>query len=300
MHYFKRITALLAVTALAIGLIGCSPKEDKNETGQMEKLTLGLMPAVDAAPIFLAQEKGYFKDLGLEVATQVFTNAQDRQSALQSGEIDGAITDVIALVNNVDNGFPLKITTSTDGMFPFLTNTDFEGKKDLKAGMMEVSVTNYITDRALAGKYNIEKVYINDIPGRLEMVGKKALDLAVIPEPMASQGQLNGLKKVIVPTGDSFSPDALVFTQKALDQKEEALSKFHKAYNQAVEEINKDDKEAREILIEKLGLNPETKDLIEMTVYNLALVPDEAYIQAVIAWNKEVLGKEIEVNTRIL
>lgn len=225
----------------------------------------------------------------------MFTNPQNRQSALQSGEIDGAITDVIALVNNVDNGFLMKVTTNTDGVFPFLTNTDFEDKDSLKVGMMEVSVTNYISDKALADKYDMEKVYITDIPARLEMIGKGTLDLAVIPEPMASQGELNGLRKVLIPTGDQFSPDVLVFTQKAIDEKESALSKFHEGYNKAVAEINKDNTKAVVLLVEKLGLNEAIKEKVIMPEYKPVTVPDEAFMNAIKEWNKNVLGKEIDV-----
>src|SRR4051812_47297227 len=99
-------------------------KEDENVI-----LKVGVMPAVDSAPIFLAEEKGYFEELGLDAEIQVYTNAMNRQSALQSGELDGAMTDVIALVNNVENGFDIKVTTSTDGSFPFLIN--YEGKGTL-------------------------------------------------------------------------------------------------------------------------------------------------------------------------
>ena len=37
----------------------------------------------------------------------------NRQTALRSGGLDGVMTDVIALINNVQNGFNIKVTTST-------------------------------------------------------------------------------------------------------------------------------------------------------------------------------------------
>lgn len=249
------------------------------------------MPAVDAAPLFLAQEADYFEELGLDVDIQVFTNAQDRQSALQSASIDGAITDMVALILNVNNGFDIRATTSTDGMFPFLTNTDYESKSDLNVGMMEVSVTNYISDRALGDQYQIEKVYINDIPGRLEMVAKGTLDMAVIPEPMASQGELNGLTKLVIPTGDEFSPDVLVFTGKALSEKEASIAKLHEAYNKAVEALNAEPDKARALLVEKLGLNEAIQDMILLPEYREALVPSQDYVASIMQWNSDVLGQ---------
>jgi len=137
-------------------------------------LKIGVMPAVDSAPILLAAQEGYFSELGLNVEVQIYTNAMNRQSALQSGGLDGAMTDVIALINNVENGFDIKVTTSTDGMFPFLMKGDLSGRKEITAGMMEVSVTNYLSDRMLSGQFTLKKVYINEIAVRLDITPRSA------------------------------------------------------------------------------------------------------------------------------
>lgn len=291
----NKLFAVLLATMMTF-TTGCGLKNTTPETSNENlSLKIGVMPAVDSAPIFLADKKGYFQELGLDVDVQVYTNAMNRQSALQSGELDGAMTDVIALVNNVENGFDIKVTTSTDGVFPFLIKKDFEEKKDIKAGMMEVSVTNYLSDRSLGDKYNIEKVYINEIPARLEMISKGTLDMAVIPEPMASQGELNGLTKKLIENNDEFSPDIMVFMGKAIKNNEKAIKLFHEAYNKAVEEITRNDSEAREVLIEKLNLNPEIKDKIIMPKYNKARVPSEEYLQKIMDWNEKVLKKKINL-----
>lgn len=287
---------LLIMFTVAALFTGCSPKASSAQgpDGSMS-LRVGIMPAVDSAPILLADKKGYFEKLGLKMDIQVYTNAMNRQSALQSGELDGAMTDVIALVNNVGNGFDIKVTTCTDGVFPFLMKKGFVEKKDIKAGMMEVSVTNYLTDRFLSDRYNVEKVYIDEIPARLEMVAKGALDMAVVPEPMASQGELNGLTKKLIGNTDEFSPDVMVFTGKAIKDKENAIKLFHEAYNQAVDEIGRDDAGARDILIEALKLKPEVKDKIILPEYNKARVPSKEYLQGILDWNEKVLGIKLDV-----
>ena len=291
----KSLFTVLLVVILALS-VSCSPKNTGTETAKENMyLKVGVMPAVDSAPIFTANKKGYFAELGLNVELQIYTSAMNRQSALQSGELDGAMTDVIALINNIQNGFDIKVTTSTDGVFPFLIKKGFTEKKDIKAGMMEVSVTNYLSDRSLGDKYNVEKVYINEIPARLEMVGKGTLDMAVVPEPMASQGELNGLTKKLIVNNDPYSPDVMVFTGKAIKEKEIALELFHKAYNKAVDKIAKDGTEARELLIETLKLKPEIKDKIILPKYNKARVPSEEYLQSIMDWNEKVLKKKIDL-----
>ena len=293
MTFKKTLLALISALVLTLA-IGCSNISSEDKASEKLTLKVGVMPAVDSAPIFLAAEKGYFDELGIDVEVQIYNNAMNRQSALQSGELDGAMTDVIALVNNVENGFDIKITTSTDGVFPFLINKDYDGSKDVTVGMMEVSVSNYLADISLEG-YNVEKIYINEIPARLEMVGKGALDMAVIPEPMASKGEMNGLIKKVIENTDEFSPDIMVFTSSAIAEKEEAIKKFHKAYNKAVEVINKDNSLARDILISKLELGAEIKDNIILPTYNKARVPSEAYLKGIMEWNEKVLGKKVSL-----
>ncbi len=300
MSNFKKL-ALFMLIASMVWLIGCTSKDANNAQGEEESiekylsLKIGVMPAVDSAPIFLADKNGYFEELGLNVDVQVYTNAMNRQSALQSGELDGAMTDVIALVNNVQNGFDIKVTTSTDGSFPILVKKDFNEQKDVKVGLMEVSVVNYLSDEFLNEEYNVEKVFINEIPARLEMINQGQIDMAVLPEPIASQGELMGLEKRIYGSKDDFSPEIMVFTGSSIKNKEQAIKLFHEAYNKAVEEIHKDESIARDVLVEQLKLNPEVRDKITLPKYNMARVPSQEYIEKIMKWNEKVLNKKLDL-----
>lgn len=288
----KKIIFIIVSFILIIGLLtGCS-QQNKEEN---LSLKVGIMPAVDAAPIILADEKGYFEELGLEIDIQVYRNANNRQSALQSGELDGTMTDLIAFINNVQNGFDIKITTSTDGSFPFLLKKDFKEKEEIKIGMMEVSVSNFLSEEFLADKYKMYKLFIPAIPSRLEMIVAGKMDMAIIPEPMASMGQLRGLKKRVYQNQDDYMPEAMVFTDTAIKEKRKAIKLFHQAYDKAVKDIQKNDSQARDVLIERLELNPEIKDMIIMPEYHLSRVPDQQYMDKIVKWIEEVQGKEINL-----
>lgn len=290
---------LLLVALLAFILSGCSAGEPVKKEDL--SLKVGLMPAVDAAPVLLAEKKGYFKDLGLDINLEIYNNAQDRQSALQAQTIDGAITDLIAVATNVNGGFDIKATTMTNGMFPVLSKKGSEDKKDIKVGMMEVSVSNFLIDEWLGDKYNIEKVYINEIPARLAAIGSGQLDMGLFPEPVATMGELSGLEKKIYEPEDGICPDVIVFTGKALKEKEKAIKLFHEAYNTAVDDINKNQQEARDILMEKIpNLKPEVKDKMVLPVYTKASLPDDQYIGKIISWTAKVLKKDLTVKAEDL
>ena len=288
---------LLFIMLFSVGCSGNSAPAQEVQAGEPKNLSLkvGLMPAVDSAPMFIAEKEGYFKELGLDVELIVFNSGQDRQSALQTNAIDGAMTDLIAVATNVNGGFDIKATTTTSGVFPVLVKAGYEEKKDIKVAMMEVSVTNFLIDEWLGDKYNIEKVFINEIPARLEMIKSGKADMGLFPEPMASMGALGGLEKRIFDPKDGYCPDVMAFTGKALAEKAEAIELFHQAYDKAVEDINKDENKAREILIEKLNLKPEIKESIALPEFSKTSLPDAAYLEKIIGWVENVLKKDMQV-----
>ncbi|WP_300381612.1 ABC transporter substrate-binding protein [Clostridium sp.] len=296
----KKITSILLIT-LSTVIIGCSNNEKNLKVEESNTIKIGLMPAVDTAPILIAEKNGYFEEEGIKVEIEIYNNAQNRQSALQSYQIDAAMTDFIALATNVDSGFDIKATTMTDGTFPVLSKAGAIEKKDIKVGVMEVSVINYLVDMWLSDKYNIEKVFITEIPARLAAISTGEVDMGLFPEPVASNGELQGLTKTLYGLEEEYSTDCLVFTGKSIEEKPNTIKAFHKAYNKAVEELNSNQDLAREILIEKIpNINPKVKDKIVIPTYKKASLPSDEYIENIIEWTEKTLNKGLSVDSKIL
>lgn len=283
----KFITLILFI--LTILSVSCSKE-------QTQSLKIGLMPAVDIAPILLAEKNGYFEELGLDVDLQIYTNAQNRQTALQTNEIDGAMTDIVALITNNAEGFKLKGVLSTDGMFPLLVNPKHIDDKDIKVGMMEISVSNYLVEKYLNNEYNYKKVYINAIPTRLEAIATADIQRGLIPEPIASIGEMNGLIKVIYEGIPSESLDIMAFTDKAISEKSKSIKLFIEAYEKAVSELQKDSSLARDVLMESLNtLPPQIKDSITLPTYNNPTLPTDKFIVELVLWTSNLVGKEYQI-----
>jgi NitT/TauT family transport system substrate-binding protein len=164
----RRIAALVTgLLVLIYGISAMGSGEGDNPGEDNLQLSVGLMPAVDGAPVYLAAERGYFADEGLDLEIVLFTSGQDRQSALQTGAVDGAMSDLVALAVNNDAGFDIKAVTLTDGVFPILATPGAADAPMLSLGTMEVSVTNFLVDVWLSERCELEKVWINAIPARL-------------------------------------------------------------------------------------------------------------------------------------
>ena len=189
----------------------------------------------------------------------------------------------------------------TNGVFPVLMKEGSENKQKIKVGMMEVSVTNFLIDEWLSDKYEIEKIYINEIPARLAAIGSGELDMGLFPEPVASMGELSGLTKKVYEPEAGYCPDVAVFTGQSMKEKNKAIIKFHQAYNKAIDVIRKDPAQARDILMEKIpNIKPEIKDKILLPEYTKASLPNTEYIEKVIKWTSGVVKKELAVKAEDL
>ena len=302
--FFKQIALMAALTVM---LVGCGNKASEQnpeitpetsattEVKDLGTLRIGVMSAADSAPILLAQENGYFEELGLTVDLEIFTNGATKQSSIQAGELDGAMVSMIQFLNNKAAGLDAVMTTSTDGMFPIVLSPSFEEKQDVKVGLMEVSVVNYLADQYLTD-YNVEKVFINEMPVRMQMLMAGELDMAVLPEPMASTAQLKGLEKRTYGNHDDFTPNAMIFTNEIISSNEAAVAAFHEAYNKAVEEIVANKEVAKDILIKKLELDEKVKDLMVLPTYHTTRIPTEDFIEDVRLWTETLQGKPLAVN----
>lgn len=292
----KNIKKLLAGAVLIVvataSLVSCTGSDAK--TVEETKIRLGVMSASDSAPILLAMEKGYFENEGVDLDLEIFTNGATKQSSIQAGELDGAMLSMIQFLNNAKAGMDAKITTTTDGMFPIVLSKDYHEKNDVKVGLMEVSVTNFLADQYLKD-YSMEKVFINEMPVRMQMLMENKLDMAVLPEPLASNAQLKGLEKRVYGNPDDFTPNAIVFEEDFIENNKKAVEGFHKAYNKAVEDINKNPEEAKEILINKLELKPEVKELMILPTYHKSRIPTKDYLEEVEDWTEKLQGNALDL-----
>src|SRR3954454_18191368 len=92
---FARL-ALAVVLAIAAG--GIARAED------VLKAKLGVLRLSSSAPVFIAQDKGYFREAGLEIELKFFDAAQPIAVATTSGDVDFGITAFTAGLYNLAEG----------------------------------------------------------------------------------------------------------------------------------------------------------------------------------------------------
>jgi NitT/TauT family transport system substrate-binding protein len=92
---------LLAIVALAAST---SARAD-----ELLKAKVGVLRLSSSAPVFIAQDKGYFRDAGLDVELKFFDAAQPIAVATTSGDIDFGVTAFTAGLYNLAGKGTLKV-----------------------------------------------------------------------------------------------------------------------------------------------------------------------------------------------
>lgn len=285
---------LLSFTACANSTNNTNSADSTNNKKELQELKIGVLPDLDSIPLIIAEQNGYFEASGAKITIETFKSAKDRDSALQSGNIDGAISDMLAAAFAAEGGFDVKMTSKTDGSYKLLVNADkgidsFDKLKGNQIAISENTIIEYATDMMLKeGKLNgedVEKVAIPQMPVRLEMLQNGKVAAATLPEPLASAAMKNGA--VLLNSSDKLgiNPGVLLFTTKATEEKSEEIKLFYAAYNKAVDYLNKEDKSKYiDGLIEKAGFPADVKDVLVLPKYNNAVLPSQKDFTKVINW----------------
>ncbi|TYZ27352.1 transporter substrate-binding domain-containing protein [Selenomonas caprae] len=294
MNLLKKLLAIcLTVLALAM-LAGCGTTKQADTKKEMQPLTIGLMPDTDSLPFIIAQEKGFFREEGIEVNIEQYKSAMDRDSALQSGNLDGAVSDMLAVAFAKSGGFDVKVTSFTDGSYKLIASKD-SGIKDVKGlagkdvAVSRNTIIEYVTDQILAKENmdgdSINKVIIPQIPTRLEMLQNGKLAAATLPEPMASIAVHNGCQFVTGSDELGINPGVILFTAKAAADKKAEIQAMYRAYNKAVAYLNNTDRaEYIDLVIEKGGFPPVAKEALKLPKYHEAALPKESDVVDCIKW----------------
>lgn len=290
----KKVLIGLLIVFSSIFFAGCGQENTDNVAENT--INIGVMPDVESIPLIIAEKNGYFEEEGVKVNIEHFKSAKDRDSALQSGELDGVITDMLAVVFANEGGFNLQIIAKNDGNIELMAGKDsgINSINDLKGksiGMSINTIMEYSADKILEANQlspeDIEKIAIPKLPTRLEMLQNGKIDAAILPEPLAGLAIKNGAKVLASTDELANKAGAIAFTAKSLQEKPEEIKAVFRAYNAGVDYLQTEPVgNYIDFLIEEQGFPLELKDSIELPQYKKAELPDEKIFTDVIQWMK--------------
>ena len=296
----KRVLAVI-FSLMLLMTAGCGPEQQGKDT-KLSKLTIGLMPDTDSIPFIIAAERGYFAEEGVEVELVPFKSAMERDAALQSGNLDGAVSDLLAVIFARSGGFSMHAVSYTDGNYNLVAggNAGISAAADLRGKEIAISrntIIEYVTDEILSvngmKEQDVSKVVIPQIPVRLEMLQSGNLAAAVLPEPMASVAVASGSRYVTGSGELGINPGVIVFADSAINEKADSIRAMYRAYNKSVEYLNHAPRaEYIDLVMEKSGFPAPARDALELKPYRPARLPAEKDVEEAVHWvkSKELAG----------
>jgi NitT/TauT family transport system substrate-binding protein len=180
-------------------------------TGELTQVTMGYVPVSIFAPVFVAKEKGYFAEQGLDVSLEPLPGGSDMVVLTASGDFDAGIGGAgPAFWNAMEQGLPLTVIAPghAEGdpvATPLMISkeacesgaitsvADLEGKK---VSVNARGATEYWLAQALStGGLTMDDIDLQTLafPDAVAALASGAVDAAMIGEPLATKAEQDGI-----------------------------------------------------------------------------------------------------------
>ncbi|MCC6176017.1 MAG: ABC transporter substrate-binding protein [Chloroflexi bacterium] len=252
------VTFILLLAALApsarlgvlAGSLGSAEANAQTTSGTPAHIRVAYLPILIGAPLFIAEDKGYFAQEGVSVEYHELWQASDILAGIVAGEIDAGLGGFgPAHMNAASRGLDLRIVAPLHTERPPVatplvvrkelwesgevrTVSDLRGKR--VAINSKGSATEYWLWSALGTgglTPNDVDVQILPFPDAVVALGNGALDAAMLNEPFPTLGERQG---VLVRLAEDFISDfqvtAVYYTGQFADEHRDAGERFLRAY----------------------------------------------------------------------
>jgi NitT/TauT family transport system substrate-binding protein len=245
----SRFVALSMIAALALAPVASRADDTVVNVG------IGLSAA--DAPLMLADKMGYFKDQGITVNFVHFTAAAGMMAPLGTGQLDVAAgAPSAALYNAIAQNIDFKMvadkgsTPTGHGSQPLLIRKDlvtsgaYKSAKDLKGltiaeGAQGTAGAAIVAKAAASGGVayaDVKHTYLG-FPQMVQAMENKAIDGAVVSEPLATMAERSGAGVRVIPDDVAYPGQqllVLMYGVPFITTKRPLAEKFMLAYLKGV------------------------------------------------------------------
>ncbi len=246
------------VIALAASLLAFSVEL------RAETLTLAHSTWVGYGPFYIARDKGFFVEEGVDVELRIMENTPLKMGALMAGQVDLVASTADEFPIYMKPGTPVKYFLAVDnsnGGDGVVSNKDIAKVADLKGHKVafeEGSVSQFFINALLleAGltQDDIEMVNMTATDAGAAFVAGR-VDAAVTWEPHLTQGEQteHGHRLIDSSQKPGLIVDVVAATQETLDEHGDRLKAFVRAWQRALEFLESNPDEGYQIMSDGVG-----------------------------------------------
>lgn len=311
----------VSLVLVAVILVPASLAGTRAYAKEVTPIRFGVLPVLQALPLFVAQDKGMFEKAGVKVDLIPFNTAAEKDIALTSGSIDGCFGDLVTPTILRGNGREVLIVatnydTKTDRrMFGVLAKpkSQYKSVKDLAGVPVAISsnsVIDYVTAELLKSggvpEDKIESVETKNIGMRMQMLLSGQVEAATLPEPLVTAALAKGAVLLADDEGLPASQTVLYFSAVFLKKHPKEVKAFLSAIDKANRLIKAQPDAIRPIMVEHVRLPPPLKATYPVPRFPQLHAPDKESVTTIVEWLrkrgviKPVLTYEQVVDARYL
>ena len=267
----KTLIAVLIVVAMVVAFAGCgssgtSGNEEKSDAKEQKDITIAFCTWAGYAPLFIAQEKGYFKEHGYNPDIQIIEDESTYGSLFSSNSIQalGQVLDrdLVQYEAGAPEAYVCTMDASTggDGLVAaegIKTVDDLKGK----TVALDKSATSYYFFMQVLADSNITEDDVtisdmgNDEAGEALLSGK--VDAAVTWEPILSQAAEKGTLLASSKDYDKTIIDVLTVSTDFAKDNPDIYDVLTDCWNRSVDYLNENPDEGYKIMAKGLDLKAE-------------------------------------------
>lgn len=266
---------LLAGATGGLALHGCARKADTNSAASgssaqggdaAKSLAVGVNAWPGYAGHYVALEKNWFKDNGVNVQELFFQDASSALTAFLAGKTElswNTSADAIQLAEKDPSVRIIKLVDYSNGSDGILGRgitkpQDLKGKKVARENLLfeNLLLQSYLEK----GGLSLNDVTLIDTPvdAAATAFATKKVDVAVTYEPYLTKGAKQGGGSVIFSSKDTnLIADVIITREKTIKEKKQVILSYLRAVDKAVKLTNKGDADAIKIVGKRLGVSPE-------------------------------------------
>jgi len=301
---------LVSLTLLFILIFsGCSqPQEPSSDTKKQLAIKLGMLRIEDNLPFYAAEHDNIFEKKGLNIELVTFNSARERDIALEAGEIQGELADILAAALLKKGGTPVKIVslglgaTPQEGRFAILAAPESgitvpQQLSNIPIAVSQHTIIHYLAEEMLkeAGLDPAEVKLLNipDLNLRFEaLLAGKDVKAALLPDPLATLAEKSGAKVIVDDTKlkANLSQTVIIFNDSTLEKHPLEVQKILQAYQEAASNLNNHPERYHELILDKARIPRQLENTYRIPVYSPLQLPTSEMVDRVMAW---MAGKEL-------
>ena len=288
---FQRVPRLIVALSMALIVAAVLARGALRMGGSERQVTIGVDVWVGFAPLYIADELGYFEDEGLDVELVVMKGTTEMRAALAGARVDAVTTSIDTALRSRAAGTPARValaldrSSGADGLVARAPSDTVSGLRGASVAVQPDTPSHffllYLLDRAGVPPADVKLVEMDSADaGAAFSAGQ--VPAAVTWEPWLSQALKQEGTHLLASTKDlpNVILDVLLVRDAMLDERASDVERLRRCWFRAVDYVVRHpDEAAKLVATERYGVEP--------AVF-LDMISGLEYLDA--ARNRELIG----------